>query len=136
MPQVGPLKIKAQFLCGGEFAMGPGKADMLEAIDRDGSISAAGRALGMSYRRAWLLVDAMNRCWAEPLVDTTAGGGAGKGARLTPCGREVLTAYRALEASLAAAATPAVERLSKRLLAEPRAAQAAAVRSDRPASEG
>jgi molybdate transport system regulatory protein len=136
MPQVGPLKIKAQFLCGDEFAMGPGKADMLEAIDRDGSISAAGRALGMSYRRAWLLVDSMNRCWTEPLVDTTAGGGAGKGARLTVFGRELLTAYRALEASLVEAAAPVSDRLSKFLLAEPRAAQAGAVRSDKPVSEG
>ncbi len=52
---IGPLKLKAQVICGDEFAMGPGKADLLEAIDREGSISAAGRALGMSYRRTWLL---------------------------------------------------------------------------------
>ena len=65
--RLGALKLKAQLFCGEEPAMGPGKADLLEAIARTGSISAAGRALGMSYRRAWLLVDAMNRCWAEPL---------------------------------------------------------------------
>ena len=104
MPLVGSLKIKAQVLCGGEFAIGPGKADLLEAIARDGSISAAGRALRMSYRRAWMLVDTMNRCWTEPLVETTPGGGEAKGARLTACGREVLRAYRALERSLAEAA--------------------------------
>ena len=75
MIRVGALKLKAQLLCGVEGAMGPGKADLLEAIDRTGSISAAGRALGMSYRRCWLLVDAMNRCWHEKLVETAAGGG-------------------------------------------------------------
>ncbi len=60
---VGPLKLKAQIYCGDEIAMGPGKADLLEAIEREGSISKAGQAMGMSYRRTWLLVDAMNRCW-------------------------------------------------------------------------
>ncbi len=66
------LKLKAQVLCGEELAMGPGKADLLDAIDREGSISAAGRAMGMSYRRTWMLVDTMNRCWAEPLVVAAA----------------------------------------------------------------
>lgn len=81
--------------------MGPGKADLLEAIDQTGSISAAGRALGMSYRRAWLLVDSMNRCFRDRLVDTTAGGGQARGARLTPTGCDVLARYRALEGRLA-----------------------------------
>src|SRR3954462_3593119 len=97
--RVGPLKLKAQLFCDGETAMGPGKADLLEAIDREGSISAAGRALGMSYRRTWLLVDSMNRCWVDRLVDTPPGGGSDKGARLTVCGRDVLAAYRAFEKS-------------------------------------
>ncbi|WP_242137657.1 MULTISPECIES: LysR family transcriptional regulator [unclassified Sphingomonas] len=101
--RVGPLKIKAQLYCGDELAMGPGKADLLEAIAREGSISAAGRAMGMSYRRSWLLVDSMNRCWCEKLVETVAGGGQGRGASLTDLGREVLGAYRALETGLAAA---------------------------------
>ena len=102
--RIGALKIKAQLYCGDELAMGPGKADLLEAITREGSISAAGRALGMSYRRAWLLVDGMNRCWRERLVETVAGGGHGRGATLTATGWCVLTAYRALEADLAATA--------------------------------
>ncbi len=97
---IGPLKIKAQIYCGEEIAMGPGKADLLEAIARTGSISAAGRSLGMSYRRAWLLVDVMNRCWTERLVETVIGGGAVRGASITPTGIEVLAAYRALEASI------------------------------------
>ena len=123
MSQIGPLKLKAQILCGEELAMGPGKADLLEAIAAEGSISGAGRKLGMSYRRTWLLADAMNRCWTAPLVEATAGGGQGKGARLTPCGREVLDAYRALEADLAQASTAGVAALSARLLPEPRARQ-------------
>ncbi|MDB5716928.1 MAG: ModE family transcriptional regulator [Sphingomonas bacterium] len=102
--RVGPLKLKVQLYCDDEIAIGPGKVDLLDAIDRNGSISAAGRALGMSYRRTWLLVDAMNRCWVEKLVDTTIGGGQQRGARLTPLGRRVLDAYRAMELRIASAA--------------------------------
>lgn len=123
MPQIGPLKLKAQLLCGDELAIGPGKADLLDAILAEGSISGAGRRLGMSYRRTWLLVDVMNRCWAEPLVEATSGGGQGKGARLTACGREVLAAYRDLEAALAAASHDGIKALSAWLLPRPRASQ-------------
>lgn len=104
VPRLGPLKLKAQIFCGDEPAIGPGKADLLEAIDREGSISGAGRALGMSYRRTWLLVDSMNRCWAERLVETTPGGGQGKGARITDFGHQVLAAYRNLEKTMLTAA--------------------------------
>lgn len=76
--------------------MGPGKADLLEAIDTHGSISAAGRAMGMSYRRAWLLVSTMNACFRSPLVITSKGGAEGGSAELTKTGRTVLTAYRRL----------------------------------------
>ena len=125
MPQVGRLKLKAQLFCDDETAMGPGKADLLQAIDAEGSISGAGRAMGMSYRRCWLLVNVMNRCWAEPLVEAAAGGGPDRGARLTHLGREVLAAYRALEAELAAAAAgPALARLEARMLPKPRPARA------------
>lgn len=96
------LKIKIQIYCGQEIAMGPGKADLLEAIVREGSISAAGRALGMSYRRTWLLVDAMNRCWDMPLVETAAGGSHGGGARVTQRGLDLLGHYRALQAAAGA----------------------------------
>ncbi len=102
MPWVGRLKLKAQLFCGEEIAMGPGKADLLAAIAREGSIAAAGRALGMSYRRAWLLVDSMNRSWTEPLVEATPG--ARRGARLTNCGEQVLEAFRRLEGDIAAVA--------------------------------
>ncbi len=124
MPQVGPLKLKAQLLCGEELAIGPGKADLLDAIQAEGSISGAGRKLGMSYRRTWLLVDAMNRCWAEPLVEATAGGGQHKGARVTAAGLQILAAYRALEAAIAEAAqSDAFKTLTDALLPEPRASQ-------------
>lgn len=94
------FKLKLQILCGDAVAMGPGKADLLEAIAAEGSISGAGRRLGMSYRRAWQLVDLMNRCWAEPLVETSPGSARGGGARLTTEGAAVLAAYRALQAAL------------------------------------
>lgn len=97
------LKIKLQLYCGDEIAFGPGKADLLEAIDREGSISAAGRAMGMSYRRTWLLVDAMNRCWDLPLVETAMGGKQGGGARVTELGRSILRQYRALQHDVAQA---------------------------------
>lgn len=98
------LKLKVQIYLGDEIAMGPGKADLLEAIMREGSISAAGRALGMSYRRCWLLVDVMNRCWTSPLVEANAGGRKGGGTVVTEAGRAVLSHYRALQHQVDAAA--------------------------------
>ncbi|VWX54466.1 winged helix-turn-helix domain-containing protein [Novosphingobium sp. 9U] len=100
MAKADSLKLKIQLLCGDEIAMGPGKADLLDAIAAQGSISGAARAMDMSYRRAWLLVDAMNRCWREPLVETSPGRAKGGGARLSPAGRRVLDGYRALQATL------------------------------------
>lgn len=122
--RIGSLKLKAQIYCGDRIAIGPGKADLLEAIDREGSISRAGQALGMSYRRTWLLVDEMNRCWSEKLVDTVAGGARNRGARLTDRGREVLRLFRAIERDLGDAAEGApLARLAALLRAEPAEAQ-------------
>ncbi|MDX1756412.1 MAG: LysR family transcriptional regulator [Marinobacter sp.] len=96
-PQLSPrLRLKL----GKEIAMGPGKAELLEQIDNTRSISAAAKRMGMSYRRAWLLVDTMNQCFAAPLVDTATGGRRGGGARLSPLGREVLALYRQAEQRL------------------------------------
>lgn len=92
-----PLKVKIQIYCGDEIAMGPGKADLLDAIISQGSISAAGRLLGMSYRRTWMLVDVMNRCWQEPLVIAGPGGSHGGGAKVTSFGRDVLDRYRSIQ---------------------------------------
>jgi molybdate transport system regulatory protein len=84
-------------------ALGPGKADLLEAIRDSGSIAAAGRRMGMSYQRAHGLVAAMNAAFREPLVATAMGGTGGGGARLTPLGEQVLRAYREAEALTEAA---------------------------------
>ena len=83
------------------IAMGPGKADLLRAIEATGSISAAARTLGMSYRRAWLLVDTMNQCFKSPLVETLTGGQHGGGARVTELGQDVLRRYVEMEAKAA-----------------------------------
>jgi molybdate transport system regulatory protein len=82
----------------GEMVLGPGKVDLLESIGRTGSISAAGRELGMSYRRAWLLVDALNHMFPDTLVSAAPGGSRGGGAKLTDYGRGVAAAYRRVEA--------------------------------------
>jgi molybdate transport system regulatory protein len=79
------------------LAIGPGKVALLEAIARTGSITAAARTLGMSYRRAWLLVDETNRCLLRPAVQAAAGGRHGGGTVLTPTGVELVRRYRALE---------------------------------------
>lgn len=127
MPKIGPVKLKIQLLCGEIVAMGPGKADLLEAIDRTGSISSAGRELGMSYRRAWVLANELNRCWQDRLIETHAGGGPQSGARLTPFGRRVLDAYRALEDVLATTTDGApLETLRSLIRAEPMPAADAA----------
>lgn len=110
------LKLKLQLYCDDEIAMGPGKAALLQAIARTGSISAAGRELGMSYRRAWMLVDTMNRCFAEPLVEAHSGAGA----EVTPAGEKALADYLALagEAERAAAGA-AFARLEKAIRKHP-----------------
>ena len=78
-------------------AIGHGKIRLLEAVRDQGSISAAGRSMGMSYRRAWLLVDALNRLFEWPVVETKHGGPAGGGAELTPFGHRVVQQYRTIE---------------------------------------
>jgi len=84
----------------GPLVFGPGKADLLQAIAEEGSISAAGRRMGMSYKRAWSLVEEMNAAFAEPLVLSARGGAHGGGAQLTAAGHAVLADYRALLARL------------------------------------
>lgn len=81
----------------GERRLGPGKITLLERIIETGSISAAGRRLDMSYRRAWLLVDAMNRMFTEPVVIAATGGHQGGGAEVTDFGRRLVETYRAVE---------------------------------------
>jgi molybdate transport system regulatory protein len=96
------LRIRVVFASG--TMIGPGKADLLEGIRDTGSIAAAGRRMGMSYKRAWTLVETMNAGWRAPLVAAARGGARHGGAALTALGAEVLGAYRALEAKAAAGA--------------------------------
>lgn len=96
------LTVRVDF--GSDRALGPGKIRLLEAIRKTGSISRAGRSLGMSYRRAWLLVDELNRCFREPAVTTQPGGARGGGAVLTPFGRALIEKYRSIETKATAAA--------------------------------
>lgn len=98
-----------------DVAIGPGKADMLEGIGETGSISAAGRRMGMSYKRAWVIVDALNRAFDAPLVETAKGGARGGGARLTPLGEEVLARFRRIEALAEEAAKDEIAALRARL---------------------
>lgn len=98
-----------------DIAIGPGKADILEGIRETGSIAAAGRRLGMSYKRAWLLVESMNRFFKKPLVEAAKGGRAGGGARLTVMGIEVLERYRSMQASAEAAVAGEVRALLRHL---------------------
>ncbi|AEK61397.1 winged helix-turn-helix domain-containing protein [Collimonas fungivorans] len=89
--------VRLRVLQGDAIAFGPGKAALLLAIHQSGSISAAARSLGMSYRRAWLLVEAMNQCFKSPLVATATGGAKGGGAQVTPIGHEILARYQAMQ---------------------------------------
>lgn len=84
-------------MLGSATAIGPGKADLLGLIDETGSISAAAREMGMSYRRAWKLVESMNAAFRDPLVEAVVGGRGGGGARVTDAGHDVLRRYRAME---------------------------------------
>jgi molybdate transport system regulatory protein len=96
-------------------AIGPGKADLLAGIRDTGSIAAAGRRMGMSYTRAWGLVEAMNRDFRVPLVVAAKGGAARGGAALTKLGAEVLSRYRHLSTASERAAAADVAALRKKL---------------------
>ena len=112
---MGNVRLTVRIDFGAERALGPGKIRLLEAIGKTGSISRAGRALGMSYRRAWLLIDDMNRCFRAAVVATQPGGARGGGAALTPFGVALIENYRAIEAQAAAAAMPRLQALENSL---------------------
>ncbi len=100
-------------------AMGPGNAQLVELIDATGSISAAAREIGMSYRRAWQLVDALNASFREPVVVTAIGGKRGGGAVITAFGRELVKRFRAMEDQASAAITVDIERFAAHLRQPP-----------------
>lgn len=99
----------------GEMKFGPGKAQLLELIRDTGSISAAGRAMEMSYKRAWMLVEEMNAAFAAPLVASARGGAKGGGAQVTDTGLAVIAAYRAAEIASAQATAPHIATLQSLL---------------------
>ncbi|MGH8820727.1 MAG: winged helix-turn-helix domain-containing protein [Rhodoferax sp.] len=100
---------------GDSIAIGPGKVALLETIAEMGSISAAARKLGMSYRRAWLLVDEVNRSFRAPAVSTATGGAQGGGAALTPLGKRLIKHYRAMESAAGVAAAADIRALTRLL---------------------
>ncbi len=106
---ISSLQIRVQFNNGHE--LGPSKAELLDAIAIHGSITSAGRALGVSYKHAWKLVDDLNSSFAEPLVHKTTGGSRGGGAALTETGVAVLAAYRSIETKAVHSASADLRRL-------------------------
>ncbi|MBC7155371.1 MAG: LysR family transcriptional regulator [Rhodobacteraceae bacterium] len=110
-----PPALRIRIVFGGGAMIGPGKAELLERIARTGSIAAAGREMGMSYKRAWQLITTMNAMFRAPLVDSTRGGPGGGGAVLTGAGRAVLDHYRAIEADAANSAAPRLSALQSLL---------------------
>ena len=115
--QRGETKLRVMF--GSEIAIGPGKAELLAAIAETGSISASAKRLGMSYRRAWLLVDTMNRCFREPVVASATGGSGGGGANVTAFGRRVLARYDAMRGRVDRAIDPEIEAFAQLLADRP-----------------
>lgn len=91
------MRVKLRFEFGDDLRLGPGKAELLERIGTQGSIAAAGRSMGMSYKRAWSLIDEMNRAFAQPVVHSARGGAGHGGAELTETGHAVIAHFRALE---------------------------------------
>jgi molybdate transport system regulatory protein len=98
--------------------IGPGKAALLESVHSTGSISAAARSMGMDYKRAWLLIDSLNRAFVTPAIERSTGGVGGGGAVLTPFGQELLERYRRLEAGAAALAKSDLKSLERKAAAE------------------
>ncbi|MBP1772607.1 MAG: LysR family transcriptional regulator [Holophagaceae bacterium] len=114
MAELASIRIRISFR--ENIAIGQGKADLLEAIHKTGSISAAARELDMSYRKAWNLVDEMNQCFRSPVVVAAKGGTKGGGAQVTPLGVEALARFREIQAKASAAIEADVRAFRKRLL--------------------
>jgi molybdate transport system regulatory protein len=119
---MGGVRLTLRVDFGTDRAIGPGKVLLQEAIRDTGSISQAGRSLGMSYRRAWLLVDDMNRCFREPVVMAQPGGSQGGGAALTAFGQKVVQKYRTIETQATAATKPQLHDLEASLRSSRRGA--------------
>lgn len=109
------MKLRIRIVEEGALIIGPGRAELLALIRSTGSIAAAGRQMGMSYKRAWVLVESMNKGFSAPLVEAAKGGSGGGGAKLTLMGLEVLSAYQELEQDCHTAAAAPLERLRRAL---------------------
>jgi len=105
------LRFRIRVLRGDAIAVGPGKVALLEAVDATGSITGAAKALDMSYRRAWLLVDELNRSLRAPAVESAKGGERGGASSLTPTGRRLVEVYRGIEAEAARACRAQIAQL-------------------------
>ena len=112
-PLAAVLKPRLRLVAGGTIVLGPGKADLLEAVRDTGSLRRAAAEFGMSYMRAWNLVKTMNACFREPLVALARGGAAHGGATLTPSGAKVLALYRGMETRCEKATSAQAARLKR-----------------------
>src|SRR5215510_12225934 len=112
-PAKASLHLRLDF--GGERSIGPGKIRLLELVNETGSISAAGRALAMSYRQAWLMIDELNHMFREPVVVAQTGGGGGGGAVVTETGNDIVRLYREMERRAYGASTPEIRSLARLL---------------------
>jgi molybdate transport system regulatory protein len=117
MPAMARLKVSLVLKSGARI--GPGKAALLESVRDTGSISAAARAMGMDYKRAWMLIDSLNRAFDIAMVERATGGSGGGGATLTPFGVEVLSRYRRLEAAAAKVGAADLKALERHALPDP-----------------
>lgn len=110
------LRPRLRVLHGEEIALGPGKADLLAAIESAGTLAEAAKLLGLSYMRAWKLLQTMNACFREPLVATTRGGSGHGRSSLTETGKAVLALYRRMEEEARSAAEPSWRELQRHLV--------------------
>lgn len=110
-----PQVIRPRVRLGESVLIGPGKIELLRAVAEQGSISAAARTLGMGYKRAWSLLDELQRSVPIPLIETSAGGSKGGGAQVTAAGRALLAHYDELEQACRLAAEPALKKLDRLL---------------------
>jgi molybdate transport system regulatory protein len=115
------VRFRLRIKRGADIAVGPGKVDLLEAIREQGSITQAAKALGMSYRRAWLLLDELNRSLREPATTSSQGGPHGGGCAVTPAGERLVSLYRDIERQAQAACAAQLAALTQ-MVVEPQAA--------------
>jgi molybdate transport system regulatory protein len=112
-PEQPEVRFRMRIIQEGTIALGPGKVSLLEAVREHGSISAAARSMNMSYRRAWLLMDELNRALESPATVSEHGGQSGGGSMLTPVGEEIIRLYRSIEERAATVCAPEIEALVK-----------------------